>query len=107
MYNYFKKYNEELYEHLAVNLQRSIKEINLKGIFLVLAHGNMAHLKRRNNMRLMRGFAVKGIECLNNEKISINDEKTFDMVCAKYYEYSIRYCLNKQDRDELHAEFNT
>jgi len=27
------------------------------------------------------------------------------MVCAKYYEYSVRYCLNKQDRDELHTKF--
>lgn len=54
MYNYFKKYNEEFFEHMAVNLQRNIGDINLKGVFLVLAHGNMAHLKRRSNARLMR-----------------------------------------------------
>jgi hypothetical protein len=53
----------------------------------------------------MRGFAIKGIATLKEEKASISNERTFDMVCAKYYEYSIRYCLSKQDRDELQAEF--
>jgi hypothetical protein len=47
VYKHFKNYNEEFYEHMAVNLIRNINEINLKGIFLVLAHGNMAHLKKR------------------------------------------------------------
>ena len=68
VYNYFKRYNEELYEHLAVNLIRNLSDINLKGVFLVLAHGNMAHLKRRSNVRLMRQFAVKGVETLAAEK---------------------------------------
>lgn len=94
VYNYFKKYNEELQEHLIVNLTRNINEINLKGIFLVLAHGNVAHLKRRNNVRLLRQFAVKGVETLKDEKKAINDDQAFDMVCAKYYEYSYRFCLN-------------
>lgn len=30
-----------------------VEDINLKGVFLILAHGNMAHLKKRENMRLM------------------------------------------------------
>jgi len=54
VYNYFKKYNEIFYEHMIVNLIRNSNEINLKGVFLVLAHGNMAHLKRRSNIRYMR-----------------------------------------------------
>ena len=67
VYNYFKKYNEEFYMHLATNLEQKISEINLKGVFLVLAHGNMAHLKRRTNIRLMRAFAVRGVEVLKGE----------------------------------------
>lgn len=27
------------------------------------------------------------------------------MVCAKYYEYSYRYCLNAQDKEEMHNKF--
>lgn len=90
---------------MIVNLIRNISEINLKGVFLVLAHGNMAHLKKRTNIRYMRQFAVKGIKTLKEEKNSIGDEGTFDMLCSKYYEYSVRYCLNKQDRIELEQGF--
>lgn len=92
---------------MVVNLIRNINEINLKGIFLVLAHGNMAHLKKRSNVRYMRQFAIKGIDTLNEEKDSINDERTFNVLCVKYYEYSVRYCLNKQDREELHNKFKS
>ena len=88
-----------------MNLQRNISEINLKGIVLVLAQGNVAHLKRRNNVRLLRQFAIRGIDTLKDERDSINDKDTFDMVCAKYYEYSYRYCLNAQDKEEMHAKF--
>ena len=52
------------------------------------------------------GSPSKGLEILKGERVTINDEKTFEMVCAKYYEYSVRYCLNKQDRDELHTKFS-
>ena len=104
-YNYFKKYNEEFYQHMAVNLIRNIKDINLKAILLVLANGNIAHIKQRSNMRLMRQFAVKGIETLKDEKDNINNEKTFENVCAKYYEYAFVYCLNKKDNKELILKF--
>ena len=106
VYNYFKRYNEELYEHLVVNLVRNLSDINLKGVFLVLAHGNMAHLKRRSNVRLMRQFAVKGVETLAAEKEAVDTApEAFDNLCAKYYEYSVRYCLNSQDRQELNKKF--
>ena len=35
----------------------------------------------------------------------LNDPQAYKVLCAKYYEYSIRYCLNKQDRDELAQAF--
>ena len=95
LYNYFRKYNEEFYEHLAVNLIRKSDDINLKGAFLVLAHGNMAHLKRRQNMRLMRQFAVKSVQALKDEKTHLGSQDTFELMCAKYYEYASKYCLNK------------
>ena len=77
----------------------------MKGIFLVLAQGNVAHLKRRNNVRLLRQFAIRGIDTLKEERDTINDPETFEMVCAKYYEYSYRYCLNAQDKEEMHNKF--
>jgi hypothetical protein len=52
---------------MAEQLIMKIGDINLKGIFLVLAHGNMAHLKKRTNMRLMHSFSLKGIKNLKEE----------------------------------------
>lgn len=101
VYTFFKKYNEEFYEHMTVNLIRNIGEINLKGVFLVLAQGNMAHLKRRSNIRLMRQFAVKGVATLKDEEASIDNKETFDLLCVKYYEYAGKYCLNLPDKEEL------
>jgi len=49
----FQKYNEAFYEKVVVNLIRNSEEINLKGVLLALVNGNVAHLKRRENMRLM------------------------------------------------------
>ena len=59
----------------------------------------------------MRAFAVKGITNLESEKDHIEKDdlleeeknadakkrpyKTFEMLCVKYYEFAIKYCLNK------------
>lgn len=64
VFKLFKKYNAEFYEKITVNLIRNASEINLKGTLLALVHGNVAHLKRRDNMRLMFEFAVKGVLAL-------------------------------------------
>lgn len=106
VYEDFKRYNEEFYMHLATNLVLKISEINLKGILLVLAHGNMAHLKKRTNIRIMRQFAVKGIAALEEERHSLGDESVFEQLCVKYYDYALKYCLNKEDRDQLEAAFS-
>jgi hypothetical protein len=58
---------------MAENLLAKIDDINLKGIFLVLAHGNMAHLKKRANMRLMHKLSLKGLKVLKEEKESVKD----------------------------------
>ena len=59
----------------------------------------------------MRKFAVKGVEVLKNEKKYLERDSgnaspdkpytTYDLLCAKYYEFSVVFCLNKADRDEL------
>jgi hypothetical protein len=67
----FQKYNETFYEKIAVNLIRNADEINLKGTLLALVHGNVAHLKKRENIRLMGQFAVKGVSAIKREKESL------------------------------------
>ena len=79
---------------MAVNLIRKVDEINVKGALLVLGFGNMSHFKKRSNTRLMRQFAIKAIDNLFEEKKSIKDSHIFDKLCVKYYEYSLKFCLN-------------
>ena len=94
VYTYFKKYNEEFYDLLILNLLRCFEEINLKGIFMVLAHGNKAHLKKRSNIRKVLELAVRGITNLREEKSRVNNEEVFNLLCIKYFEISNAYCLN-------------
>ena len=95
----FLKYNEAFLEKIIVNLIRNSDEINLKGIMLVLVHGNLAHVKRNSNMRLMAQFAFRGVQALDRERESIGDN--YDQVCVKYFEIARRYCLNNVELDKL------
>ena len=54
-----------------MNLNRNASEINLKGTLLALTNGNIAHLKRRDNMRLMFEFSIRGVEALKRERNSL------------------------------------
>lgn len=91
----FQKYNEAFYEKVTVNLIRNCDEINLKGVLLTLVHGNVAHLKRRENMRLMGQFAVKGVAAIARERLSLGNH--FEQYCVKYFDIAKRYCLNADD----------
>lgn len=62
VFKIFRDYNTEFYEHIAVNLTRNADHINLKGTMMALVHGSLSHLKKRENLRKMRKFALLGIE---------------------------------------------
>ncbi len=89
MFKVFKKYHDAFYEHCAVNLIKRSDEINLKGTFLALIHGNVACLKKRSNMRIMHQFSLNGIEALSRERESVG--KTFNEVAVKYFDIASRY----------------
>ena len=55
----------------------------------------------------MKQFAVKGVETLKIEQSHLNDDKAFEQLCLKYYEYAYPYCLRKEDREELHQKFKS
>jgi len=42
-------------------------DINLKGYFLLMSHGNLKHLKERANMKLLFELAVRGLPTLVKE----------------------------------------
>lgn len=44
---------------------------------------------------------------LKDEKTAVADQKTFDLLCVKYYEFSLKYCLNVADKNELKSAFES
>lgn len=82
---------------------RNSDDINLKGVLLALVHGNVAHLKRRENMRLMGQFAVKGVAAIERERLSLGSH--FEQYCVKYFDIAKRYCLNAEDLQKLVSAF--
>ncbi len=103
VFKIFKKYNAAFYEKIVVNLNRNAHEINLKGTLLALVNGNVAHLKRRDSMRLMNEFALKGVQAIRREQNSMG--ANFDQICVKYFDIAKRYCLNSADYSKLVQKF--
>jgi hypothetical protein len=85
----FTKYHHAFMEKIIVNLVRNSHEINLKGTVLALHSGNIAKLKLRHNMRLMHTFAIKGVEALARERISLGGG--FEHMTVRYYDIASRY----------------
>lgn len=71
MFKVFKKYNAAFCQKIITCLTRNVQEMNLKGVLLTLVHGNVAHLKTRDNIRAMFIFAVHGVDILARERNSI------------------------------------
>ena len=67
-------------------------EINLAGIMLVMVNGNITHLKRRETTRLMLEFALKSVDVLQRERVSIG--KDFEQMASQYFDLASRFCLN-------------
>lgn len=103
VFKIFKKYNAAFYEKIVVNLNRNAQEINLKGTLLALVNGNVAHLKRRDNIRLMHEFALRGVQAIKREQNSMG--ANFDQICVKYFDIAQRYCLNSEDYQKLVQKF--
>lgn len=48
-------------------MMKRADEINLKGIIIVLSNGNISHLKKRDNMRLMHTLSLKVLDNLTKD----------------------------------------
>ena len=72
----------------------------------VISYGNYANIHKRDNIRLLRDLAIKGVILLREEQLSVKDTQTFEMLMMKYYEYSLKFCLNQRDQNALDKRFN-
>jgi len=72
-----------------------IEDINVKGVFLIMAHGNVAHLKKRDNIRLMNQFNLKATKTLGEEIARLEEHPDKQKLLAmSFHEYAKKYCLN-------------
>ncbi|CDW89579.1 UNKNOWN [Stylonychia lemnae] len=106
-WNLYKKYNEEFQGQLIKALINRIEDINIKGVFLIMAHGNVAHLKKRDNIRLMNKFNLKATQILGEEVARLEGHPDKQrMLVMSFHEYAIKYCLNVQERTDLKQMIN-
>ncbi len=66
----------------------------------MLAHCNMTHLKKRDNMRLAHNFSMLGLDNLQEELQRVEESGRVD-VAVKYYELSLKYCLSETMKKDL------
>ena len=71
MLNYFKAYNEEFVSSIIIEILARVNssecELNLKAVLSVLFNGKYAHIKKRDNIRLMHKLSLAGAKVLAEE----------------------------------------
>ena len=61
----------------------------------MLINGRLWTHKKRDNMRMMKDFAVRCIDTLARERLSLGNQ--FELYCEKFYNLTKSYCLKKED----------
>ena len=80
-----------------------LDEMNMKGIFSVLVHANVAQMRRRDNMRVVTDFTIKAIDVLARERTSMGDN--FEQVAVHYFDLARNFHVVESDVDRLRLAF--
>jgi len=104
---HFKAYNEEFLTHVLAEITTRIKsdQLNLKGVLQVILHANIAHLKKRDNIRQAHKLTLAGIEVLFREAEMIENKIDREHLLVQYYTKSLVFCLNQDKVEELNSRF--
>ena len=81
------------------NLVEHAEHINARGAIMMLINGKLWAHKRRDNLRMMKDFAVRAIESLVRERNSLGDQ--FEQYCVQYYDLTKTYCLKNEDLQQV------
>ena len=81
------------------NLVDHAEHINARGAIMMLINGKLWAHKRRDNLRMMKDFAVRAIESLVRERNSLGDQ--FEQYCVQYYDLTKTYCLKNEDLQQV------
>ena len=77
------------------NLIEHAESMNARGAIMMLINGRLWAHKRRDNLRMIKDFAVRAIESLVRERSSLGDQ--FEQYCVQYYDLTKTYCLKDKD----------
>jgi len=62
------------------NLIEHSETINARGAIMMLINAKLWCHKRRDNLRMMKDFAIRAVECLVRERNSLGDQ--FEQYCV-------------------------
>ena len=69
----------------------------------MLINGRLWSHKKRDNLRMMKDFAVRAIGCLERERNSLGDH--FEQYCVHYYDLTKVYCIKDEDLRHMQSVF--
>lgn len=64
----FWRYNDQFYEKCAHALVKKVHEVDFGSLMATLLNGNVTHLKRHAQLRIMYNFMIKGVKILKIEQ---------------------------------------
>lgn len=73
VYSVFIKYSDQVLVTVLRNLIEHADEINARGAIMMLINGKLWSHKKRDNLRMMKDFAINAIGCLERERASLGD----------------------------------
>ena len=73
VYKYFTKYSDQAMLKVVGNLIEHAESINARGTIMMLINARLWAHKRRDNLRMMKDFAIHAIESLVRERNSLGD----------------------------------
>ena len=74
VYRVFIRYSDLVLAKVLKNLIQEAENINARGAILMLINGRLWSHKKRDNLRMMKDFAVRAIETLVRERNSLGDQ---------------------------------
>ena len=74
VYRVFIRYSDLVLAKVLKNLIQEAENINVRGAILMLINGRLWSHKKRDNLRMMKDFAVRAIETLVRERNSLGDQ---------------------------------
>lgn len=99
----FWLYNDKFYEKCAKSLEKRAEDLDLNQTMTVLINGNVTHLKRHAQIRIMYEFMMKGVKTIKKERHYLGGR--YDLICWHYYKIGRRYCHGNPQKKKLDQAF--